>query len=387
MQPLPRWPRCLAVGAALLLIGLAGCAGGGKELSMSQGFNRWLKDRGLSASGDATQGPDAIFIPDVPASQTEGGWPRPTAWPRAATLSFVFLDGSGDTPQAPTKMRLLTGGGVLFARFDCRDDDAERLVCTSLGRDAPHLWRDDCVELIFRPKADAGVGTAHIIVNPMGAMSDSADGASGAAGASWDPPFRRRCRITKAGWAAELAMPLRAFVPTGPVPAVWRANFSRSRPGREGVFAEDTGWRATGSLRINVPDSFGWLYFQAVERKRVIPPLASFRPGGRDLLAELRDTGRLQRILRARYGRPAAIAARGEAGQLAPEARIELSALAEGTEIGLEPTAATLHQDRDAIILRVRCQESDLKSPAAAAPAAALSADDVSIYLAPWRKE
>ncbi len=373
-------PACLAVALCLVPLAGAGCARPGSE-----DFQTWCTDRGLSARGDARQGPDAIFVPDLPAERIAAGWPTPAAWAQGPAVGFVFLDGSGDRPQAPTTARLLSSGGVLYARFDCRDDDARRLVCTSLGRDASTLWRDDCVELLLRPDA-AGAAAAHVIVNPRGAMGDSAVGPDGRADASWDPPFRRRCRVGEAGWSAELAMPLRAFVPAGQVPRAWRANLSRCRPGREGVFAEDTGWRATGTLRADVPEKLGWLYFQALERQGPLPELKAFRRGGRDLLAELKDPAKLRRILRGRYGRPAVVAAAGE--RASPAARLELSPVDEAGVPGRQRTTATAHRRGEEIVLRVRCDERDVKSIVASPrPTAIWTEDSIAVYLAPQRKE
>ncbi len=357
---------------------------------MSSEFQTWLAREGLSDKADASrQGPEAIFVADVSGRLAEDGWIEPSAWKQAAPTPMVFLDGTGDTPQAPTAFRLLTAGGVLFLRFECKDPDAAHLVYACTGRDSDRLWRDDCVEVLLRPGARTGRPAAHFIMNPAGGLYDAATDARGRADPSWDPPTRRRARILPDGWTAELAVPLRALVPKGEVPLVWRGNLCRVRQGRAGAFAEDTAWRATGSLRAGVPEHFGRLYLQAVEKSLEAPAAERFDRGRANPLQRYKDPQTICRILEARYELPAAVAAtdRGD-DPFGPGSTMLFRPTGGSPGDDLQFTRAAVVRRGGELVVHVECSERDVKSVAPPSPLANIWQDDcVEIFLALERKE
>lgn len=364
--------------------------------SETKTFKDWAKAQKLGLGGDARQGPEAYFVAEVSGAKA-GEWLPAKAWEKAKALKFVFLDGSGDKPQAPTEAKVLTCGGVLHFRFECQDPDAKHLAYSSTGRDSNDLWRDDCIEIRLRPDGAKSEKGPHFILNPAGALYD----ADANEDVSWDPPARRRARIHQKGWTVELSVPLRAFAAEGDMPIAWPANFVRCRQGREDALAEETAWRSTGALEGKNPAFFGWLYLEAVERKLPAPAAETFNLKGSDLLANLGKAESVVRVLEEQYFSPAAVVGVAEKppalnGTLADPAWQQAPALAlEPLNEAIHPaeiegaTARVLLGD-GRLYIGVRCAERDVKSIVAQDRPDGKDVfrdDSVEIFLAPGRKE
>ena len=92
----------------------------------SDAFRTWAAERKLAVdAGTKAQGANLQFVADV-SDITTGDWIPEQVWNNAGAFDFVFLDGSGDAIQAPTRAKLLTAHGVMYFLFECRDGDAER---------------------------------------------------------------------------------------------------------------------------------------------------------------------------------------------------------------------------------------------------------------------
>lgn len=382
--------------AVMAALGAGASEGEAKVGGASGAFKDWAKAQKLELGGDAHQGPEAYFVAEVSGPKA-GEWLPPKAWDKAKALKFVFLDQSGDKPQAPTEAKVLTCGGVLYFRFECQDPDAGHLAYSSTGRDNGDLWRDDCIEIRLRPDGAKSEKGPHFILNPAGALYD----ADGNEDPSWDPPARRRASVHEKGWTVELSVPLRAFVPEGDLPVAWPANLVRCRQGREDAMAEETAWRSTGALEGKNPAFFGWLYLEAVERKLPAPAAETFASKGSDLLANLGEPERVARVLEEQYFSPAAVV--GAAGTPpAPDGTLAGPAWQQAAVLALEPLNEAIHpaeiEATEARVLLgdgrlyigVRCAERDVKSIVAQDRPDGKDVyrdDSVELFLAPGRKE
>jgi cephalosporin-C deacetylase-like acetyl esterase len=363
--------------AALVLNCLA-CAGFALDDADSGSARAWAQAHKLSAEhGDAKQGAELWYVPDRSEFESADGWFAEHIWQTIPAHDFIFLDGSGDTPQAPTVGRMLTSRGVLHFRFDCADPDAQHLVYTSIGRDWADLWKDDCIEIFLRATDERAADCAHLIINPAGAVS--ANGPSTVT--DWDPPIRRRATINAQGWRAELALPLRTLA-AGEVPIVWCGNISRSRKGREGACAEETSWRSTGEMRTNLPEKFGFWYFAAVEKGLEIPPPSSFAIRGQDILALTAGREEASDILRGRYGCPALIVPRDA------DAELHLQAINDYARSSRDATIARVRRQDNGLRISVQCFEHDLTSIQSERTGGDVWMDDsIEIFIAKDRSE
>ncbi len=376
-----------------------------RKIKPSKGFKAFLLDKKLKGQGDARQGADAIFVPDLKGLKSAGEGLAQEVWDRIEGIPFIFLDDSGDKPQASSKVRILTANGQLHFRFDCKEPDLKHLVYSSTGRDASSLWRDDTVEIFLRPKGRRTPHGCHFILNAAGALYD----ALGKGVVSWDPAVSRRASIKKNGWSVELSVPLRELVgegeAEGTVSVAWPANVIRVRQGREGAFAEETGWRATGTQGGNVPERFGLLYFEILEKSKgkvLRDSKTTTRTAkARNLPATLKEPEALLRYLRGKYMCPAMAAGVPATvpelnGDLSDEAwkeaqTVRLIPLEEGIHPAeLEGTEACVLIKNATLYLGIRSFERDVNSIVAEKRKGGREIwkdDSVEIFMAPGRKE
>jgi len=328
-------------------------------------------------------GRPACFVAEA-GTATEKGWLPASAWQKAEEMPFQFLDGSGDQPQAPTRARLLSREGLLFLRFECRDPDVAHLVYTHTGRDPAALWQDDIVEFFLQPRE--GGTRYHLMFNPGGGSYDAllAPGAK-AEDPSWDPPLRSRIVTTTEGWTLEIALPLAACADAASATTaspVWRAKFQRSRQGREGAWAEDTGWCAAGAPDTGDHAPLGFLYLEALTNGRP-PSAAQVAPGtkpGRPPVpfAEIGD------VLRGKYRRPVVTVDAGT-NAVGSFRLVPLSTTFVGT---CESTDVEVRREATGLRLRVRCAERDPRTIVARSKGTDIWFDDsIEVFLAPGRRE
>lgn len=382
--------------AIMAALGAGASEGEVKAGGASGAFKDWAKAQKFELGGNANQGPEAYFVAEVSGAKA-GDWLPEKAWDKAKALKFVFLDASGDKPQAPTEAKVLTCGGVLHFRFECRDPDAKHLAYSSTGRDSSDLWRDDCIEIRLRPDGAKSEKGPHFILNPAGALYD----ADANDDVSWDPPARRRARWDKDGWTVELSVPLRALAAEGDMPVAWPANFVRCRQGREDAMAEETAWRSTGALEGKNPAFFGWLYLEAVERKLPAPAAETFSSKGSDLLANLGKPESVVRVLEEQYFSPAAVVGLAEKAP-ALDGTLASPAWEQAKVLALEPLNEAIHPAEieattarvllgdGRLYIGVRCAERDVKNVVAQDRPDGKDVfrdDSVELFLAPGRKE
>lgn len=360
-------------------------------MSAEENFDAWAAARKLGTEGTAEKGPEALRVAELQAQPDAEGWLSAADWESVSGVPFLYLHGKGGKPQAGTALKLATWRGWLFARVVCLDPDAAHLVYASTGRDSTHLWRDDCVEIFLRAGEDGGGPLLQFIVNPAGAWFDARDGSD-----AWDPGTRVRVQPADAGWTVELAVPLADLCGAGRPEAVWRANVSRSRKGREGAFSEETAWRATGlNNKANVPGKFGHLYVEALRNRAAAPAPESLPLPG---LGDLLPPERMALALAGKFGVPALALPLAEQ---APDLGRGLDdpAWARAVPVDLEPlrnvagrtvpaTQAKILRLADRLLVAVHCAESGGIEAQARPNGADIWKDDgIEVYLAPERKE
>ena len=385
----PRIPYTLQAAACLLAcLGSSCCqtiqtehhstGGTGMTTAAPGAFDVWR--RTLPA------GQQALFIPETTVAMAEG-WLPVSAWQTVEPVAFGFLDGTRDTPQAPTLARVVTKQGLLFLRFECREPDMGRLVYAHAGRDSAALWRDDVVEILLQPGDAAPL--YHLMVNPIGASFDAVSVAGKGEDSSWDPPLRSRTFIEKDGWTVEVSLPLSACLASkdatnSNATAVWRASLIRARQGRAGAFAEDTGWCSTGSPGAGSGQRLGYFYLDALSNGRPLP--AAPVVNGTDRKQDSGDSTKVAATLRGIYNRPALVVDAGTHASSAIQL-VPLSATFVGT---CEPTEVRVQREPDGLRLQVRCTESAPQSIQAKPDTREenLWKDDcVEVFLSPGRKE
>lgn len=374
--------------------------GGESEVKQtSKAFIEWCRKEKVNRRTSRRQGADVLFVPEVVGTEPVNGWITEKTWKKTKAVPFICLDGTGDGIEAPTEAKLLTCRGVLYFRFECREPDIKHLVYGCTGRDAATVWRDDCLEIFLRPNGKRSAQGPHFIINPVGALYD----ANKRGNTAWDPPVRHRERIDekKKRWTVELAMPLRALHPKGKIPLAWPANFIRCRQGRERACAEDTGWRATGTMGGNVPNRFGLLYFEAAEQNLWMPAGLGMAPSKAELPATLKSPEKLKDVLRGKYLCPAAVSSEvssppnldGDPEDAAWKETDELKLVPLSGAIHpaeVEPTSARILHDQEKVYVFVRCVDRDMKSVREANPPGrkvSWREDSVEIHLSPGRKE
>lgn len=349
-----------------------------KKKAVSGAFDAWRRT--------LPKGRQALFVPETPITMTDG-WLSAAAWQNVEPVAFHYLDGTGDTPQAPTLARAVTKQGLLFLRFECREPDMGHLVYAHAGRDSAALWRDDVVEILLQPGDTAPL--YHLMLNPIGASFDAVEVPGKAEDASWDPPLRSRTFIEKDRWAIELSLPLSACPASGGVsssnaPTVWRANLIRARQGRPGAFAEDTGWCSTRSTGAGRAASLGYLYVDVLSNGRPLPAAAT---GGEvDRKRACADLAKVAAALQGTYNRPVLVV-----DPTSPVSNaIQLIPLSETAVGAYEPTEVRVLREAAGLRLQVRCSEAAPQSIQAKPDTASdkIWCDDcVEVFLAPGRKE
>lgn len=179
-------------------------------------------------------------IPSVPP-----GWNPAAAWESWPWATIAMLppprlaDGSGLARQQ-TAVRICYDATALYVRFDCDDRD---IWGTLTERDDP-IYNEEVVELFLAPGEGTPVEYAEIEISPNGVLFDAwvqnptGDRAQMVVDTAWNWPgirwHARRIEDEKRWWAV-LVLPWAGIVPSGPRPALWRANFYRIERPRDGM--------------------------------------------------------------------------------------------------------------------------------------------------------
>ncbi|MCK5528569.1 MAG: acetylxylan esterase, partial [Kiritimatiellae bacterium] len=313
-------------------------------------FSAWLQ-----GSAQAIDSDDVYRVVDLPASELPDDLVTKRIWADIDGVMFKQLDGSGSEVESETEMKIFTSNGEVYFRVVCEDDDMAHLVYSSVGVGSPDLWRDDVVEINFEPSSKDKTGV-YITLNAGGAFT--------ATGAGFNPKVKKKIEYTKGAWVYEWSCPLQSFIGDDAMQLTWRGNVSRIRQGRDGVIGEDTAWCSTDSLRANVPEKFGWLFFDAVASgtaQSAAPSLLA-----RESLVDDLGCETAMNLLAGKYRAPALFLQEVKETEKngidwSRASAISLRPVSEGC-LKLEKTEALLLQGKDGFHLKVKSYDSDMKS-------------------------
>ena len=191
----------------------------------------------------------------------------------AAPWTEVFVNTmSGDPAEPRSRAKIAWDDDAIYVAFDVADPF---LIASYAGQD-PHLWEQDCVELMFDPDGD-GQNYFELQLSPTDQVFDTRydarrvpqpfghvdwnSGMRGAAQTRGEPNDEE----DDEGYAAEVAIPWSAF-DAGATPAgrpsagdEWRLALYVLDARREG--GTGVGWSAPLVGDFHVPDRFGRLLF------------------------------------------------------------------------------------------------------------------------------
>lgn len=166
---------------------------------------------------------------------------------------------TGEPPRLKTSVRVGHRGGILYVRFDGRD---EATVATYTRRDDP-LWLEDVFEVFLTPHEPSHV-YYEFEVNPLGTLFDARVHSpklrreSLRVETAWDcADLESRVTVRPRRWSALLKIPL-APMNDATVSARWRANFYRVD---RGSVDEYSAWSPplTDPPEFHLPERFGVL--------------------------------------------------------------------------------------------------------------------------------
>lgn len=182
-----------------------------------------------------------------------------TCWASCEPLEFVRFP-HGEPPSRATRARLCTDGTWLFVAYTCRDPallPRERV----LHRTDTPVTATDCVELYLDP-GTGGKQYFHFAADRFGQQYEKRGTLNPWTGtfdkdADWNTHWRAAGATTKAGWSAELAIPLCTLKQAAGEEA-WRINVCRTEQDMEKNIREWSQWARTQGT-FHDPARFGVL--------------------------------------------------------------------------------------------------------------------------------
>lgn len=184
-------------------------------------------------------------------------------WQTAVPVTFCAdWQGFNPDPARQTQVRLLWTATTLYLRFECRYRQVFVFEDSDPNGRRDQLWDRDVAEAFLQPDLSRLGYYREFEVSPNGMWIDldicpggRSDLKSGLMRSVWLDQERH-------GWAAELAIPMKALTGHFDPAAVWRANFYRVEGPQEPRFY--SAWQATRTSEPNfhVPSAFGKLRFE-----------------------------------------------------------------------------------------------------------------------------
>lgn len=245
------------------------------------GLGAWLA---LSASFGMAAQSKTVRAMAVEKAVTVDGRLNEEAWRRApAATDFVqFEPHRGQPSRFSTEVRFLLSRTHLYVGVHCSDPEPARITASRTKRDSD-LYEDDCIGIGLDTFHD-GRTAYYFFTNPLGAQMDGRLADNGrTADDAWDAEWQCAARRDKAGWSAELAIPLESLKFTPGRDRTWGLGLVRVIPR---LMMRDT-W--TGPMEADTRVSqFGkmtGLNLPATGRRLTLIPYAAAR------IQEDRDSG------------------------------------------------------------------------------------------------
>ena len=218
-------------------------------------FLTFLTVIAITASVGAQQSLPILTIPRLESPPALDGRLDDPQWSKAAVIPYFLLLPTNQSPTQPTEVRVFYTDKALYAGFDCRESQMDKIAAEMKDRDG-NIWSDDCLELFIRP----GAGLTpyyHLVANSLGTQYDSVYREVGVADPSYNSDWKVRTFIGKDRWQAEFEIPFSAVNAAGVRPGeVWFVNFCRG----ERPVSENSSW-STLLKRFHEPENFGKLVF------------------------------------------------------------------------------------------------------------------------------
>lgn len=193
------------------------------------------------------------------------------AWSKARELTgFVTLN-SHKTPEAETRVKVLTDGKSLFVGFRCAEPKMDQIVARQTDHDSA-VWTDDSVEVTIDPTNDRQ-GLCHLVVGASGARYDATvrvEPSSVTEEAAWNGEWEAAVSKGRDEWFVEIRLPFKTLgVTSDEIPCVG-VNFARARMAGT---QELTTWAPAADQFAN-PSCLGELIIPAADNSYVTVDLS-----------------------------------------------------------------------------------------------------------------
>lgn len=211
-------------------------------------------------AAEADKLPEAVIpVPAVPP--VIDGALDDACWQQAPLLPMGFLWGGLEKPKQKTEVRVLADREAFYVAFTCSESHMQQISAEKTERDS-EVWQDDDVEVFLLPGRTPSANYYQVLVNAGGVVADLFP----AGDLAWDAKgLKVAVKRLEDRWLVEIALPWQDLAGDKPLPAEWRANFTRTRHSKGATYYEDQAWSATLGEDSHVPDRFGYITISALK--------------------------------------------------------------------------------------------------------------------------
>jgi alpha-galactosidase len=184
-------------------------------------------------------------------------------WEKVSAISFSSdWRGNNPDPERATQVKALWSPETLYLRFECRFRQLYLFEDSEPSGRRDHLWERDVAEAFLQPDPSREKYYREFEISPNG-MWVALDVFPGGI-ADLKSGLQRSVALDEKahGWAAELAIPMKALTEKFDPKSVWRANFYRVEGRTEP--RSYLAWQPTRTPEPNfhVPSAFGKMRFE-----------------------------------------------------------------------------------------------------------------------------
>ena len=254
------WVMRMLVGSVVLCVGLLGCVQEAQpEAALPEAEAVKPAEVQPEVAVKAAAGLPEAMVPKPHKRPVVDGSLDDAAWRYAAVLETKFIFGGEKLPKQKTRVKVLADKKALYVAFICFESHMGELVASKTTRDS-QVWQDDVAEFFLSPGVAPSEGNYHVLVNPKGTVADERYTEFTA----WNAKgLKAAVNRLEDRWVVELMLPWKDLAIKEPLPARWRANFNRTRPGKGNTAMEDQAWSPTLQSSSHVPERFGFLTIEA----------------------------------------------------------------------------------------------------------------------------